>query len=62
MIFIDGKTQARLDSLINEFTCSEQADLRIKGIQSEHYAWLVEANSGDPFWAEAVLQQLQSQE
>lgn len=59
--FIDGKTQERLDNLIEVFSPREQADLRIKGKQSEHYTWLIEANSGDPFWADAVLQQLQAQ-
>ncbi len=61
MIFIDGKTQDRLDRLIAGFSYDEQADLRTNGIQSELYAWLIEANSGDPFWADAVLQQLQAQ-
>ena len=57
--FIDGKTQDRLDILIEVFTCDEQSDLRTKGTQSEHYAWLVDANSEDAFWANAVVEQLQ---
>lgn len=61
MTFIDGKTQARLDQLIADFSYVEQTDLRTKGTQSEHYTWLVDANSGDAFWANAVVQQLQAQ-
>lgn len=61
--FIDGKTPAQLDKVIAVFCDDEQADLRAKGKESEHkhYAWLVKANAGDPFWADAVVKQLQAQ-
>ena len=61
MTFIDGKTQASLDRFISTFTVDEQADLRSNGTQSEHYTRLVDANSGDAFWANAVVAQLQAQ-
>ena len=49
------KTHATVDTVIAQLSPSEVLDLLSHGNQSETYANLVQAGTGDRFWGDAVL-------
>jgi len=55
---VNPKIQATIDTAIATLTSAEIADLTAQGAESSTFARLSQAS--DPYWAQAVVAQLQS--